>query len=237
MKMPVPVLKSKTAIISAVALLAALLVGFFFWLQWDDAITRFWYLVTDQNQLKQHLSNYGRAAPLMFVLLQILQVILAPVPGEISGFIGGYLFGTLWGFLYSSLGLAVGSWINLGVGRLLGDRFIRNWIPPHLLERFDAQLRHRGLMIVLLLFVFPGFPKDYLCLFLGITQLPIRLLVIISAFGRMPGTLMLSLQGAALFDRMYGALALIILISFALLLLANRYKERLLKWADRLNER
>ena len=66
---------------------------------------------------------------MVFMGIQILQVIFAPVPGEATGFIGGYLFGVLEGFLYSSLALAIGSWINFSIGRFLGVRYVRKMIP------------------------------------------------------------------------------------------------------------
>ena len=70
----------------------------------------------------------------MFIGIQIAQVIAAPVPGEATGFIGGYIFGTLTGFIYSTIGLTIGSLINFGIGRLLGERFVRRLISN---ERFQ----------------------------------------------------------------------------------------------------
>ena len=103
--------------------------------------------------------------------IQILQVIFAPVPGEATGFIGGYLFGTIKGFLYSSIALTIGSWINFAIGRFFGERYVRKLIPPAKFEKFDRILKHQGVIIIFFLFVFPGFPKDYLCLFLGLSTL------------------------------------------------------------------
>ncbi len=233
----IPASISRTATFWVVAGLVLVVAGLLSWPSFLDGLLQYWQTLTDRNQLKQLLAAYGNAAPLVFILIQILQVLLAPVPGEISGFIGGYLFGTLRGFLYSTIGLTIGSWINLGIGRIMGRRFIRRRIPPHHLERFDALLRRKGLILVLLLFIIPGFPKDYFCLFLGMSRIPIRILVVISAIGRMPGTLMLSLQGAALYERMYEELAVIFLICTALLLLVYRYKETFYRWTDRLSEK
>ena len=50
--------------------------------------------------------------------------------------------------------------------------------------------------------------------------------------GRMPGTLMLSLQGAALFERMYGVLAGLLVGCVLLLCLAYCYRERLYRWIE-----
>jgi uncharacterized membrane protein YdjX (TVP38/TMEM64 family) len=191
--------------------------------------------ISDREQVEQFVASFGRGAPLVFMAIQILQVILAPVPGEASGFIGGYLFGALWGFIYSSLALAVGSWINFGIGRYLGKRFVRRWIPADKLMRFDQLLKRQGIIVILILFIFPGFPKDYLCLFLGITAIPLKAFLLIASLGRMPGTLMLSLQGEFLFQKNYTVLA----VFFAAILLATflsiRYRETLYRWMEKLN--
>jgi uncharacterized membrane protein YdjX (TVP38/TMEM64 family) len=166
-----------------------------------------------------------------------LQVIFAPVPGEATGFIGGYLFGVLEGFLYSSTALAAGSWINFSIGRFLGVRFVRKMIPAEKFEKFDSMLKRQGVIVLFLLFVFPGFPKDYLCLFLGLSTLPLKVFLLLAALGRMPGTLLLSLQGAYLFEENYlllgvtaGACAILVFIIYW-----NR--ERIYQWVEKFNNK
>jgi uncharacterized membrane protein YdjX (TVP38/TMEM64 family) len=85
----------------------------------------------------------------------------------------------------------------------------------------------------MLLFVFPGFPKDYLCLFLGVTVMPLKLFLLMATFGRMPGTLMLSLQGSMLFERMYGVFALILGVCGLAMFLAYRYRDNLYRWIEK----
>ena len=166
---------------------------------------------------------------------QILQVIFAPVPGEATGFIGGYLFGVIKGFIYSSAALAIGSWINFSIGRFLGERFVRKMIPSQKFEKFDAMLKRQGIIVILLLFVFPGFPKDYLCLFLGLSVLPFKVFILMAAVGRMPGTFMLSLQGAMLFEENYLVLAVAILVSVLVAYLGYRFREPLNAWIEKQN--
>ncbi len=62
-------------------------------------------LVTDRDKVSALISASGIYAPLVFISLQVLQVIFAPVPGEATGFIGGYIFGAGKGFLFSTIGL------------------------------------------------------------------------------------------------------------------------------------
>jgi uncharacterized membrane protein YdjX (TVP38/TMEM64 family) len=196
----------------------------------------FYQLVTDRDQISSLISSSGIFAPLVFIVFQILQVIFAPVPGEATGFIGGYIFGAGKGFFFSTIGLSIGSLINLLIGRYLGKRFIRRHIPARYLVRFETFLRHQGVIVIFILFVIPGFPKDYLCLFLGLSNLPIKLLVLLAIIGRLPGTLMLSLQGAFLFEKNYGWLAVIAGASLIIVLLAYFYRDGLYRWVDKFNQ-
>ncbi len=196
---------------------------------------RTYLLLVDRDQTQTFIRSFGPWAPAVFMAVQVGQVILAPIPGEATGFIGGYLFGAWPGFFYSSLSLSLGSWINFQLGRLLGRRFVRRLIPARQLARLDRNVRQQGALVVFLLFVFPGFPKDYLCLFLGITAMPLKLFLIMAIIGRMPGTLMLSLQGAMLFERMYGVFAILLGACALILILGYRYRERLYRWIEKMN--
>lgn len=152
-------------------------------------------IITNKELLNLKLESYGGKAPLIYILIQVAQVFVAPVPGEITGVAGGYLFGCLNGFLYSTFALTLGSIINFIFARLVGKEIIRSLIPQTYLEKFDRFFKNDGELIIFALFLFPGFPKDYFCLFLGITNLDFKKFMIFSTLGRIPGTFLLSLQG------------------------------------------
>jgi uncharacterized membrane protein YdjX (TVP38/TMEM64 family) len=201
---------------------------------WAQA--RRWYgLVTDREWLRAAVESCGWAAPFVFIGIQIAQVIAAPVPGEATGFIGGYIFGTLTGFIYSTIGLTIGSLINFGIGRMLGERFVRRLVSNERFQRIDRLINRQGVIALFIMFAIPGFPKDYLCLALGLSTLPMKLFALMACIGRMPGTLMLSLQGAALYDRSYGLLAGVASACLVLILLAYRYREALYRWVEKMN--
>ncbi len=215
----------------------ALLLGYFYRVQLWEKITHYYLLFTNKDQIETFITSFGSGAPLVFILIQILQVLFAPIPGEATGFIGGYLFGASKGFLYSSLGLTAGSWIIFVIGRLLGKRYVRKLIPIKQLNRFDLLVKRQGVVVLFLFFLIPGFPKDYLCFFLGLSDLPKKVFIVITAIGRMPGTYMLSLQGAFLYEQMYGLFALILGLWVLVALFAYRYRERLYRWIERFNNK
>ena len=202
-----------------------------------ESVSYSYHLLADRDRVRDFIASFGWGAPLVFMGIQILQVIFAPVPGEATGFIGGYLFGVLKGFLYSSLALGIGSWINFSIGRFLGVRFVRKMIPAEKFERFDALLKRQGIIVLFLLFIFPGFPKDYLCLFLGLSTLPLKVFIVLATVGRMPGTFLLSLQGTYLFEENYVVLGIIAAVCAILAFIIYRYREGLYLWIERFNNK
>lgn len=193
--------------------------------------------ISDRDQVEHFITAFGNGAPFAFMVFQVLQVVLAPIPGEATGFIGGYLFGTVKGFVYSSLALAAGSWINFAIGRYVGSHYARRWIPAEKLKRFDHLLNRQGIIVLLILFVFPGFPKDYLCLFLGITALPLKAFLLIASIGRMPGTLMLSVQGEFIFQKNYVVFTVVFGVTVLAAFLGIRYRETIYRWMEKLNRK
>lgn len=222
---------------AAAALLSVIGVGV--WLAVDpglrSALGGVVEMVSDREWIRAQVESAGWAAPFVFIGIQTAQVIAAPVPGEVSGFIGGYVFGTVRGFLLSSIGLTLGSLINFGIGRALGRRYVRRLIPENAFQRLDRLLHRQGVLVVFLMFLIPGFPKDYLCLLLGVSTLSMKLFVLLVAFGRMPGTLLLSVKGAALYDKDYLLLAVVGGTVLVVVLLAVLFRERLYRWFERFN--
>jgi len=236
MRDAVPKTDSKKRIALAVVLIVLALIGVFSLLgPLSHVLQQINILLKDPERIRSFINSFGPWAPLVFMAMQISQVLLAPIPGEATGFLGGFLFGAMLGFIYSSIGLAIGSLLNFSIGRFLGERFIRKWIPADVFQKYDALLKRQGILVIIILFLFPGFPKDYLSLFLGLSTLPTKLFLIIATFGRMPGTLALSLQGALMFEQDYLMLFILTGICAIAALVAYRYRERMYQWAERFN--
>ena len=50
-------------------------------------------LFRDANKLKEYILSFGRLAPIIFGIIQFLQVIISPIPGNLTTVVGGALFG------------------------------------------------------------------------------------------------------------------------------------------------
>lgn len=194
---------------------------------WQDARER-------GEQLREAIRVQGWLAPLLYIGLQILQVVLAPVPGEVSGFIGGYLFGGWRAFLYSTIGLSIGSWLAFVIGRLLSD-LVHSWLEAtKIYQRFNRLVSRNNFTIPFILFILPGFPKDSLSYLLGVSRMPLTAFLFVAVVGRIPGTLLLSYQGEDLQSGNYDRLVLLLLLAAAFTLPCYLYRGRIMAWLSRL---
>ncbi len=226
--------KTKIYIMIGLSALIAIILLYVFRAEIYAKLNYYYKALSDKEKVQQFISSFGAGAPLVFILLQIAQVILAPIPGEASGFIGGYLFGVLWGFLYSSVGLSVGSIINFGIGAFLGKKYIRKLIPEKYIDKFHNLIKSKGIIIIFICFIFPGFPKDYLCLFLGLSGIVSwKVFLLLASVGRMPGTLLLSMQGAYISDELYWHFAAVFILCIVLVFLSYKYRDKLYRLMEK----
>jgi len=183
---------------------------------WRDVL-RFYRFFFEPKRLKIFIASFGPFAAVVFVIIQVLQVVVAPVPGEVTGFVGGFLFGNIMGVILSTIGLAIGSLIAFGIARKFGLRFVERVVKKEYIDKFNNFITHKGMNITFVLFLVPGFPKDSLCYLLGLTHMRIIDLIFMNVFGRLPGTLMLTLQGNALRNGRYQQFFWLLIISIALI--------------------
>jgi len=194
-------------------------------------------LLTNPDKLRETVEQAGAWGPLLFILLQLAQVIIAPIPGQISGFVGGLAFGTVWGTVYSMIGAAIGFTLIFIFARKLGRPFVERFVDKKLLEKFDYLTEANGAFIFFLIFLLPAFPDDIICYLAGLSKIRISTLVIISLLGRLPGYFVLSLSGAGVADsniQLTLGLVTVLMIVFAV---GVWQRKRLEAWVKHLSRR
>ena len=200
---------------------------------WREAL-KLYYTLQDYHRLKGIILSYGAYSPLAFILLQIVQVVVAPIPGGAIEFIGGYLFGVGAGFLYSMVGLLLGSSLAFGLARIFEKWAVEKFVSEQTRKKFDYLIGHEGVILSFLLFLIPGFPKDALCYILGLTPMHWGIFLIISTIGRVPGTMMATLQGAKAFDHQYKIFFILMGVSVLVILVFYIYHEEIHNWVKKL---
>src|SRR5262250_48940 len=194
---------------------------------WGESLGKFY---TRKRRLARFLTSFGPYSAALFMLLQALQVVISPIPGELTGVVGGYVYGVGFGFLFSTVGLTLGSWVAFELASIFGRPLVEKFVAKSALEKFHFLTTNAGTVISFLLFLIPGFPKDYLCYILGLTRMNLITFLVVSTLGRMPGTYLLTIQGASIGSGQYETAIVIAAICGVTVFIAYLYRSRLYQW-------
>lgn len=176
-------------------------------------------LFADRFVLRAWVEKTGLLAPLAFVGIQLIQVLIFIIPGEMTQTAGGFLFGFFNGVFLSVIGIALGSALNYYVGKILGRPFVLAVLGEEKLQKAQEIISNKAVGTgYFLLFLIPGIPKDVLCYVAGMSKAPLNTFLVASMTARLPGILGSSLIGQTAYSGQTGVAITILICAVALLL-------------------
>ena len=171
--------------------------------------------IEDPDSLAVWIDGAGIWGPIIFMLLNTLQVLLAIIPGGPFEVAAGALFGPWLGTLMCDVAMSAGGVITFLFVKKFGMRFIELFTTREKIE--SVKFLHSNKKSTTLLFVFfllPGTPKDLMCYVVGLTDIKLSTWILINMVGRFPAILLSALGGSALGEEKYH----IFVISFAIII-------------------
>ena len=129
-------------------------------------------LFTSIEKLVEYIAGYGAVGPIIFMLLQIVQVIFPVIPGGASCLVGVLAFGPIWGFIYNYVGLCLGSMAVFYLSRRYGLRLIRKLFSKETVDKYLGYIRTNKFNWIFMVGIFfPGAPDDLLCYIAGVSKM------------------------------------------------------------------
>lgn len=157
----------------------ALLVGLLVWF-WSQGY------FSNPQALQMLLRQAGFIGPLLFIVLQIVQVIIPIIPGGLTSAIGVMAFGPFWGFIYNYSGLVLGSILAFWLVRQYGRPFIQKITDSQTYDKYIGWLDKGSkfdLFFAIAIFL-PCAPDDLLCMIAGLTKMSWKRFVTIILLGK-----------------------------------------------------
>lgn len=130
-------------------------------------------LFQDKKAMEAFVQQGGIWGPVLFVLIQIVQVVIPIIPGGISCAAGVILFGAWQGFFYNYIGIVIGSLINFYLARRYGQCFVKFFVKEETYDKYTKWLdkgKKFDKFFALAIF-FPVAPDDFLCMLAGLTKM------------------------------------------------------------------
>ncbi len=123
------------------------------------------------ESLRNYVASFGYWAVIIYVLINVFQVVLLPIPGFITVGTGLALFGPLKTAIFSFLGVFIGSIIAFFIGRRLGYKVVSWLVGKEQLDKGIKSIKRKDKIVLTFMFLFPFFPDDLLCFVAGLSSM------------------------------------------------------------------
>lgn len=141
---------------------------------------------SDSETLINFINSFGLLAIAVFIILVIIEVVVAPIPSVVLYAVGGIIFGTFWGGTAALIGNIIGAIIAFQIARIYGRKHIEKGIKKDKLKKFDSFTKKYGVYTIFLLRINPFTSSDVFSYLAGLTKMPIKHLIIGTALGLLP---------------------------------------------------
>ncbi len=190
-------------------------------------------LFSNREELIRIIQGLGPLGPLVYIILQALQGIVAPIPSNLVCIIGGFLFGW-WGILWTTIGATLGATFVFWLSRRYGRKLVEKFVREETLKKFDFVIGKRAGLILFLIFIIPGLPDDIVCYIAGLTNVPLRKLIVIFALGRLPAVVSNNYIGMG-FSGEGNPIVVVIITAVSVLIFAFLYfrQDEIIRFLDR----
>lgn len=160
--------------------------------------------VSDPDQFREVIRSYGYGGVLVFILIQVLQIVIPVIPGEVVQVAAGYIFGTWFGTLYLIIGAVLGTTITFYAARFLGYPLVRAFASEERLERLSEIVKSsKSDLVIFFLFLLPGLPKDLLTYVGGVTPIHGPRFLLLTLGARLPALFASVVVGSNLYQGDY----------------------------------
>ena len=169
------------------------------------------------DQMIESIQSQGPVGVLILLGLQLLQIIVAFIPGEVVQVAAGMLYGPLFGTLIILLGCVISSSLIYTLVHKLGAPFV-----------YEFERSGKLNLIVFVLFLIPGMPKDVFTYLIPLTNMRMRAFLVLSTVGRIPGVIISTYAAAGLAEGDITTSLIIFGIAAVLMILGIIFRDKIM---------
>lgn len=195
--------------------------------------TGFFASIGSLRAMREYIDRFAPFSQLVYFLVQLLSVIIAPIPSNITALAGAVLFGMWPAFLLTAAAITLGSLLVFQLARILGQPFVERLVSQKVSDQYLEVIRRKRDIFLILVFLFPFFPDDIICILAGLTDIPFSRFFAIVLLARPWGLLVACALGDSVIRIPLWGMALLgiggVLIFLLVLKYGDRWEEALLR--------
>ncbi len=182
-----------------------------------------WERFGSVEELREWIAGFGAAAGVVYFVLQLMTVIIAPIPSNVSTAAGALALGFWPGFLLGASAVVVGSLIVFTLAKRLGEPFVRRFVNQKTLQKYMPVIEKKRDAFMFLALLLPFFPDDLLCILAGLSGMGTMRFFVIALVTRPWGLVVASAVGSGAISMPLWGWALIVLGAAALMIFGLKY--------------
>lgn len=145
---------------------------------------------------RDYIEQQGAAGPLIMIGIMMLQVVVALLPGEPIEVGAGFIFGWWQGALLCLAGSAIAGGLILLAVRKWGIKLVEAFFPAEKINQYAFLRSEKRLnLLVFMLFLIPGIPKDVVNYLVGLTPMKLGTFVLLTTVARIPSVISSTISG------------------------------------------
>lgn len=181
------------------------------------------------DKMIDSIQSQGAVGVLILLGLQLLQIVVAFIPGEVVQVAAGMLYGPVFGTLIILLGCVISSAFVYTLVHKLGAPFVQAMVDQkHLVKFYEFERSGKLNLVVFVLFLIPGMPKDVFTYLVPLTNMRMRAFLILSTVGRIPGVIISTYAAAGLADGDITTSLIIFGIAAVLMILGIVFRDKIM---------
>lgn len=127
------------------------------------------------DTFRDFILSYGALANIIFMLVQITQIVVPIIPGGLTTIFGVVIFGPFWGFIYNYISICIGSMLVFFISRTFGKSIILNLFGEETFDKYKDRIKDRAYeKFFAWAILLPVAPDDFLCYLTGLSDMSFK---------------------------------------------------------------
>jgi uncharacterized membrane protein YdjX (TVP38/TMEM64 family) len=154
-------------------------------------------LITNITYLKNTILSFGIFAPIVFIIIMAIAIVISPIPSMPLASSAGMIWGPITATILAVIGAEIGAIISFLIARTLGKKAVEKLIHKNIVFCEDCDEK-TVTFIVFIARLFPFFQFDIISYGAGLTNIKLRNFALATFVGMIPMTYVFAKFGTVL---------------------------------------
>ena len=127
------------------------------------------------DTFRDFILSFGVWANIIFMLVQVTQIVVPIIPGGLTTIFGVVIFGPFWGFIYNYISICAGSMLVFFISRTFGKSIVLNFFGEETFEKYKHRIKDKTYeKFFAWAILLPVAPDDFLCYLTGLSDMTFK---------------------------------------------------------------